>query len=183
MLLIARSFVPTAETKNQTEAEFRYALTRLRENGESIAILGGEKEERAGLDELLAKVISAWAAIAGQYMRTMFVSHGNFIIASVIPVILCAPKYLAGAMTLGTGDAGGGRLHPGAVRVQLDRRQLSAACRMDRVGARASQPAGLARPAGRAEAGQTGASSAAKATDAAIRLKDVSVDARPTAPW
>ena len=35
-------------------------------------------------------------------MRTMFVSHGNFIIASVIPVILCAPKYLAGEMTLGT---------------------------------------------------------------------------------
>ena len=34
-------------------------------------------------------------------MRTMFVSHGNFIIASVIPVILCAPKYLAGKMTLG----------------------------------------------------------------------------------
>ena len=49
MLLIARSFVPTAEAKNQAEAEFRYALTRLRENGESIAILGGEKEERAGL--------------------------------------------------------------------------------------------------------------------------------------
>ena len=34
-------------------------------------------------------------------MRTMFVSHGNFIIASVIPIILCAPKYLAGTMTLG----------------------------------------------------------------------------------
>jgi putative ATP-binding cassette transporter len=31
----------------------------------------------------------------------MFVSHGNFIIASVIPVILCAPKFLAGEMTLG----------------------------------------------------------------------------------
>jgi putative ATP-binding cassette transporter len=40
--------------------------------------------------------------MARQYMRTMFVSHGNFIIASVIPVILCAPKYLAGEMTLGT---------------------------------------------------------------------------------
>jgi putative ATP-binding cassette transporter len=102
MLIIARSFVPTAEKKNQTEAEFRAALTRVREYGESIAILGGEKEERAGLDQLLSKVIVAWAKMAGQYMRTMFVSHSNFIIASVIPVILCAPKYLAGEMTLGT---------------------------------------------------------------------------------
>ena len=101
MMFIARSFVPTAERKNQAEAEFRYALTRLRENGESIAILGGEKEERAGLSKLLAQVMQAWAKLAGQYMRTQFVSHSNFIIASVIPVILCAPKFLAGTMTLG----------------------------------------------------------------------------------
>jgi vitamin B12/bleomycin/antimicrobial peptide transport system ATP-binding/permease protein len=101
MLLIARSFVPTAERKNQAEAEFRYALTRLRENGESIAILGGEQEERSGLAKLLANVVHAYAKLAGQYMRTMFVSHGNYIIASVIPIILCAPKYLAGNMTLG----------------------------------------------------------------------------------
>src|SRR5262245_52256723 len=101
MLLIARSFVPRAEAKNQSEAEFRYALTRLRENGESIAILGGEKEERAGLSELLANLMNAYHRLAGQYMRTMFVSHGNFIIASVIPIILCSPKFLAGTMTLG----------------------------------------------------------------------------------
>jgi putative ATP-binding cassette transporter len=101
MMFIARSFIPVAEAKNQSEAEFRYALTRLRENGESIAILGGEQEERAGLAKLLAAVITAWARMAGQYMRTMAVSHGNFVVASVIPVILCAPKYLAGSMTLG----------------------------------------------------------------------------------
>jgi putative ATP-binding cassette transporter len=101
MLLIARSFVPTAERKNQSEADLRYALTRLRENGESIAILGGEEEERAGLAKLLSNVVRAWAKLAGQYMRTMFVSHGNFVIASVIPVILCSPKYLDGSMTLG----------------------------------------------------------------------------------
>ena len=87
--------------KNQTEAELRYALTRLRENGESIAILGGEKEERAGLSLLLSDVVRAWSKLAGQYMRTMFVSHGNFIVASVIPIILCSPKFLDGSMTLG----------------------------------------------------------------------------------
>lgn len=101
MMFIARSFVPKAEAKNQSEAEFRYALTRLRENGESIAILGGEEEERAGLSKILAKLMSAYHQLAGQYMRTMFVSHGNYIIASVIPVMLCAPKFLAGTMSLG----------------------------------------------------------------------------------
>ena len=101
MMFIARSFVPRAEAKNQSEAEFRYALTRLRENGESIAILGGEKEERAGLSVILSNLMNAYHRLAGQYMRTMFVSHGNYIVASVIPIMLCAPKYLAGTMSLG----------------------------------------------------------------------------------
>ncbi len=101
MLFIARAFVPVMEEKNQAEAELRYALTRLRENGESIAILGGEEEERAGLRNITWRVIGIWGRIALQYMRTQAVSTGNFVIASVIPVILCAPKYLAGSMSLG----------------------------------------------------------------------------------
>ena len=39
MVLIGRRFVTVSEQKNQTEAEFRYLLTRLRENGESIALI------------------------------------------------------------------------------------------------------------------------------------------------
>ena len=44
MVFIGHRFVTVSE-KNQSEAEFRYVLTRLSENGESIA-LGGEDEER-----------------------------------------------------------------------------------------------------------------------------------------
>ena len=38
--------VVLAENKNQAWANYRYALTRLRENGDSIALLGGDSEER-----------------------------------------------------------------------------------------------------------------------------------------
>jgi putative ATP-binding cassette transporter len=37
MVLIGRRFIAVSENKNQAEAEYRYVLTRLRENGESIA--------------------------------------------------------------------------------------------------------------------------------------------------
>ena len=47
VILVASRFVVVSERTNQAEAEYRYALTRVRENGESIALLGGEKEERA----------------------------------------------------------------------------------------------------------------------------------------
>ncbi|MDF2994551.1 MAG: transporter ATP-binding protein [Xanthobacteraceae bacterium] len=101
ILVIGRSFVEVSEGKNQAEAEYRYVLTRVRENGESIALLGGEQEEREGIDRTFSSVLKQWARLAGQHMRTTFVSQGSHLIAPVVPVLLCAPKYLDGSMTLG----------------------------------------------------------------------------------
>jgi vitamin B12/bleomycin/antimicrobial peptide transport system ATP-binding/permease protein len=101
MIFIGRRFVEVAENKNQAEAEYRYVLTRLRENGESIALLGGEQEERAGLDKSLAAVLRRWRHLCFQHMRTTVVSQSSAQLAPVIPVLLCAPKYLDGSMSLG----------------------------------------------------------------------------------
>ena len=101
MVLIGRQFIRLSELNNQREAEFRYALTRLRENGESIALLGGEKEERAGLTRTFDSLLESWRIILHQYMRTTFVSTTSGLIATAVPILLCAPKYLAGTMTLG----------------------------------------------------------------------------------
>ena len=101
MAWIGRRFVTVAERSSQAEAEFRYDLTRVRENGESIALLKGETEERAGLDRTLGRVLEASRALMGQWMRTQAVSHTSTLVAPVIPVILSAPKFLAGTMTLG----------------------------------------------------------------------------------
>jgi len=101
ILLIGRRFVQVSEDKNQAEAEFRYALTRVRENGESIALLGGEEEEREGIDRNFTAVLRQWARLAGQHMRTTLVSQGSSLIAPVVPILLCAPKFLDGSMTLG----------------------------------------------------------------------------------
>jgi putative ATP-binding cassette transporter len=101
IVAIGRRFVQISEDKNQAEAEYRYALTRVRENGESIALLGGEEEERDGIDKTFAKVLRQWARLAGQHMRTTLVSQGSSLIAPVVPILLCAPKFLDGSMTLG----------------------------------------------------------------------------------
>jgi vitamin B12/bleomycin/antimicrobial peptide transport system ATP-binding/permease protein len=101
IMTIGRSFVQVSEDKNQAEAEYRYALTRVRENGESIALLGGEEEERDGIDKTFSKVLRQWARLAGQHMRTTLVSQGSSLIAPVVPLLLCAPKFLDGSMSLG----------------------------------------------------------------------------------
>lgn len=99
--LIGRRFVVISEGRNQAEAEYRYVLTRIREHGESIALLGGETEEREGIDRSFGKVLKQWALLCGQHMRTTLVSQGSSLIAPVFPVLLCAPKFLDGSMTLG----------------------------------------------------------------------------------
>jgi putative ATP-binding cassette transporter len=101
IMVIGRRFVQISEDKNQAEADFRYTLTRVRENGESIALLGGEQEERDGIDKTFTNVLRQWARLAGQHMRTTLVSQGSSLIAPVIPLLLCAPKFLDGSMSLG----------------------------------------------------------------------------------
>src|SRR3954467_8678837 len=101
ILVIGRQFVQVSEDKNQAEADFRYTLTRVRENGESIALLGGEQEERDGIDRNFTNVLRQWARLAGQHMRPTLVSQGSSLVAPVVPLLLCAPKFLDGSMTLG----------------------------------------------------------------------------------
>jgi putative ATP-binding cassette transporter len=101
MVMLARGFVTVSENKNQVEADYRYMLTRLRENGESIAMLGGSNEERAGLDGAFTTVRTRWYDMMMQYVRTTIVSHSSNGLAPVVPILLCAPKYVAGTMTLG----------------------------------------------------------------------------------
>ena len=102
MMLIGRRFVAVSEKKNQAEAELRYVLTRLRENGESIALIQGEEEERAGVD----RVARQGPADLALDLLPVHEDHdasrrASGFIAPVLPIILCAPKYLDGSMTLG----------------------------------------------------------------------------------
>jgi putative ATP-binding cassette transporter len=101
MVWIGRRYVVASEQKMQAEAEMRYALTRLRENGESIALIAGEEEEKIGLTDALNNVVNRWREIMRQYMRTTSVAQTSFLVAPVIPVILSSPKFLAGTMSLG----------------------------------------------------------------------------------
>src|SRR5207249_3084347 len=101
MVMIARGFIKVSENKNQAEADYRYVLTRLREHGESVALLGGETEERAGLDVAFTIVRKRWYELMTQYIRTTMVSQSSNGLAPIIPILLCAPKYVAGTMTPG----------------------------------------------------------------------------------
>lgn len=101
MLVFTRHFTAISESINQAEAEFRFALTHVRENSERIALLASEAEERLGLRQALATVIERWRRYCGQHMRVTIVSNSNMLIAPALPIFLCMPRFLHGEMSLG----------------------------------------------------------------------------------
>jgi vitamin B12/bleomycin/antimicrobial peptide transport system ATP-binding/permease protein len=132
MVFIGRRFVTVSEHKNQSEAEFRYVLTRLSENGESIAVLGGEGEERNAVNRSLRTVLRRWRDICFQTMRTTIISQTSSYVAPVLPVLLCAPKFLDGSMSIAgpKGEAGNrgrdGRDAPNIVGWEVDDKTYTA---------------------------------------------------------
>jgi putative ATP-binding cassette transporter len=101
MSAIGRGLIAVLERKDQAEAEYRYVLTRLRENSEGIALLEGEEEERRGIRALFGTAFRAWRDVCVQSMRTTIVSQTSGYVTPILPIILCAPKFLDNSMSLG----------------------------------------------------------------------------------
>ena len=58
-------------------------------------------EDAAILATAQEGVIGQWKRLCGQHMRTTVVSHGNSLLVPIIGLILCAPNYVMGTVTLG----------------------------------------------------------------------------------
>ena len=87
--------------QQRVEADFRYALVRVRENVESIALYGGEKEEGVTLRERFGAVIENWYQIMRRTKLLNSLVNGYSQIAIIFPIVVAAPRYFAGAMQLG----------------------------------------------------------------------------------
>jgi vitamin B12/bleomycin/antimicrobial peptide transport system ATP-binding/permease protein len=87
--------------QQRVEADFRYALVRIRENMESIALYRGEEEEDVTLRERFTGVIENWYQIMRRTKMLNSLVNGYTQIAIVFPIVVAAPRYFAGAMQLG----------------------------------------------------------------------------------
>lgn len=87
--------------KNHCEGVFRYELTRVRENAGAMAEHGRAAHEHQILSRALEELIRAWRRVMVGQARVAGVGSANAVLVGVFPVILAAPKYISGEMTLG----------------------------------------------------------------------------------
>jgi vitamin B12/bleomycin/antimicrobial peptide transport system ATP-binding/permease protein len=102
MFLLGRPLVRHVEDKAAGEARLRYELTRVRDNAENIALIGGDEEERDRLEATFSDLVHRWFTVILWQGRMMWLNGANLVLAPVVPLLLGAPKYLAGEMTLGS---------------------------------------------------------------------------------
>ena len=98
---VGRRLTGVIQDKAQAEAEFRAAATLVREVGEGTNTLTGPDVARARLNDALPPVFFQWYELSRQLMRITWVTHASFLLTPVVALFLCAPKYLAGTMSLG----------------------------------------------------------------------------------
>ena len=99
---IGNPLVSRVAAKNESEAQFRYELTRVRENAESIALIKGADDERGRLNETFSEVVARWLHVIRQHSHLTWLLNSNAFFSPVFPVLLATPKYLAGELSLGS---------------------------------------------------------------------------------
>jgi putative ATP-binding cassette transporter len=102
MFLLSRPLVRRVEEKAAGEAQLRYELTRVKDNAENIAMIGGDEDERERLDVTLVDLVQRWLGVIVWQGRMMWLNGANLVLAPVVPLLLGAPKFLSGDMTLGS---------------------------------------------------------------------------------
>ncbi len=102
MFLLGRQLVRRVEERAAGEAQLRYELTRVKDNAEIIALMAGDDDEHARLNATFTEVVQRHLRALLWQARMMWLSGGNYVLAPVVPLLLGAPKYLAGEMSLGS---------------------------------------------------------------------------------
>ena len=88
MVLFGRELINRIEQRNRGEAQLRYEMGRVRENAESIAMVGGADDEVKSLRATMQLVTAAWSRVVSSQAWLTWLMGGNGVMAPVLPLLL-----------------------------------------------------------------------------------------------
>jgi putative ATP-binding cassette transporter len=100
-LILGAPMVGINIRRNEAEGDHRFALIRMRENSEGIALIRGEPDEDRGLKAAFGRVADVMKQLYGRERMLMYLTSAYGMIAGVVPIVVASPRYFAGAITLG----------------------------------------------------------------------------------
>lgn len=94
--LVALNFV-----QQKLEADFRYAMVRLRETAESVAFYEGARRENGILGHRFQKLVTNTIYIIRKQKQLSWLTNSYGQIAIIFPFVVAAPRYLSKSISLG----------------------------------------------------------------------------------
>jgi len=99
--MFGRPLVRTTNALQTSEATYRFGLSRAREHTEAIALMRGEPLERAGSTVRFGRIVRDWNQQSLAYLGLISFGTVYGSLLPVLPILVAAPQYIAGAMSLG----------------------------------------------------------------------------------
>ncbi|QRM29892.1 ABC transporter ATP-binding protein/permease [Microvirga sp. VF16] len=99
--LVGRPMIRLNTLRYAREAELRFALVRVNESSESVALYNGEPDERRNLDEFVEAVLTASRRLSSGLARLTWITSGYGWLAIVVPILAAAPDYFSGRLSFG----------------------------------------------------------------------------------
>ena len=140
---VGRSLVGRNADRYAREADLRFALVRINEHVDGIALAAGETDERRRVEMHLGNLMIAMRRLVRGLTNLTWVTAGFGWVTDIAPILVAAPLYFTRQDLVRRHDDGGGRVHAGAGLPALVRRQLQRARRLaGSVAARRELPSG-----------------------------------------
>jgi putative ATP-binding cassette transporter len=98
---VGRPLIRINNDLQRFDADFRFRMIRIGENAESVALYGGEKDERQKLKSSFNNIWRTWWRLMKTRKRLTFFTAGYEQMAVVFPILAAAPRYFSGAIHLG----------------------------------------------------------------------------------
>ncbi|CUB07584.1 MULTISPECIES: ABC transporter ATP-binding protein/permease [Tepidiphilus] len=100
-VLLGRPLTRATDQQQSREADFRYGLSHIRDKSEAIALAQGEASERRLTRERFDALARTWWKQSLGYLGLVSFSTAYGTLLPVFPILVLAPHYIAGTLTLG----------------------------------------------------------------------------------
>ncbi len=98
---VGRPLIGLNYERYSNEAELRFALVRVNEHAEGIALYTGEADERRFFEAIVERLVSIMRRLANGRARLTWITSGYGWLALVVPVLVAAPGYFGGSLSFG----------------------------------------------------------------------------------
>jgi vitamin B12/bleomycin/antimicrobial peptide transport system ATP-binding/permease protein len=100
--LVGRPLIRLNAERYAREADLRYALVRVNERSDSVALHGGEQGEKQRLQVELKRVLRVMWQLVNANTRLVCVTAGYGWFTIIAPILVAAPGYFHGGLSFGS---------------------------------------------------------------------------------